>query len=195
MILPAFGGFQGRGVLRGLLLLTGLALTACGGGDSQSPGLMLPPIGGAFSVFVTARSEIEPNDSIATANAQTLPAHGANADFVGFGVTGTVDDVLDPMDFSSFAASRKHDFSIRLCPSICTQFDAISTIDTSIAYFEVLDQSGVLLLSSQGDIAAGNNQEVSIEAGPIYYLAVFAEDTAGAAQNYYIEMVEKHPSQ
>ena len=49
----------------------------------------------------------------------------------------------------------------------------------------------MLLLSSQGDIAAGNYQDVSINAGVAYYLAVFAEDTVGATQSYYIEVVEK----
>ena len=66
-------------------------------------------------------------------------------------------------------------------------------MDTSVAYFEVLDQNGTLLLSSQGDILAGNIQDVSINAGIVYYLAVFAEDTVGATQNYYIEIVEKLP--
>lgn len=180
--------------MRVLFLLVILALVACGGGNSSQPsGGPLPPITVAFTALVTAHNEIEPNNSIATANAQTLPAHGANADYVGFGVIGTVKDATDPADYFLFTASRAHDFTIRLCPTICTQFDAISIIDTSVAYFEVLDQSGTLLLSSQGDSAAGNFQEVGIDAGVAYYLGVFAEDTVGVTQSYYIEMVEKLP--
>ncbi len=75
----------------------------------------------------------------------------------------------------------------------CTPFNTTDNIDTSVAYFEILDQNGVLLLSSQGDIVAGNNQDINIDAGVAYYLAVFAEDTVGATQSYYIEMVEKAP--
>jgi len=37
---------------------------------------------------------------------------------------------------------------------------------------------------------AGNLQELRIEAGVAYYLAVFAEDTAGAMQSYYVEAIE-----
>jgi hypothetical protein len=154
---------------------------------------LLPPIGGAITVSVFVRSEIEPNNSIATADAQTLPAHGANAAYVGFGVIGTVNDTTDPTDYLLFTASRAHEFTIRLCPSMCIPFGAVNIIDTSVAYFEVLDQNGTLLLSSQGDIAAGNFQDVSIDAGIVYYLAVFAEDTVGVTQSYYIEMVEKLP--
>jgi hypothetical protein len=174
-------------------------VTACGGGSSgagiaQPPAGSEPPFVGGFTVFVTARSEIEPNDSLAMAEAQTLPAHGANADYVGFGVLGSVNDTLDPSDYFLFAASRPHDFTIRLCPSMCTPVDAINNIATPVAYFEVLDQDGTLLLSSQGDNMTGNRQEISIDAGIVYYLAVFAEDTLGASQSYYIEMVEKHPA-
>jgi len=159
----------------------------------------LPPIGVTFTLLVTARSEIEPNNSLATADAHTFPDHGANADFIGFGVIGTVNDTLDPADYFLFTASRTHVFTIQMCPSIidsipsCSPFNTNDNIDTSVAHFEVLDQDGVLLLSSQGDIAAGNFQDVSIDAGVAYYLAVFAEDTVGATQSYYIEMVEKLP--
>ena len=76
---------------------------------------------------------------------------------------------------------------------MCIPVNAVDIMDTSVAYFEVLDQNGTLLLSSQGDILAGNIQDVSINAGIVYYLAVFAEDTVGATQNYYIEIVEKLP--
>ena len=184
--------------MRVLFLLVNLALVACGGGGGggdipQPPGGTLPPIGVTFTLLVTARSEIEPNNSLATADAHTLPDHGANADYVGFGVIGTVNDTLDPADYFVFTASRAHDFTIRLCSSMCIPFDVVDILDTSVAYFEVLDQDGTLLLSSQGDIVAGNIQDISIDAGVVYYLAVFAEDTVGATQSYYIEMVEKLP--
>jgi hypothetical protein len=80
-----------------------------------------------------------------------------------------------------------------LCPSNCEPIFGGEFIDTSVAYFEVLDQDGTLLLSSQGDTQAGNNQAVFISAGVVHYLAVFPEDTAGMSQRYNVEMVEKLP--
>ena len=180
-------------------LLFGLALAACGGGGGGNNSDGVPPGGVFITVDITIRDEIEPNDSLAAADAHTLPPHGANADYVGFGVIGAVDDANDSGDYFLFTASRAHVFTIQLCSFAgigslpCSPLGASDTIDTSVAYFEVLDQSGVLLLSSQGDTALGNSQEISIDAGVPYYLAVFAEDTAGVAQSYQIEMVEKLP--
>jgi len=191
--------------MRVLLFMVSLALVACGGASSpQSRAGSPPPIGVLITVEVTLRSEIEPNNNLAAADAHTMPTHGPNADYVGFGVVGTVNDTGDPADYFVFTASRAHVFTIQLCQpwiisnatatnSSCTPFDSSDAIDTSVAYFEILDQDGVLLLSSQGDTAAGNFQEISIDAGVAYYLAVFAEDTGGAAQGYQIETTEKVP--
>ena len=179
-----------------------LTLVGCGGGGGgngpQPPGGP-PPIGDGFRVFVTGQREIEPNDSLASADAHSLPTHGANADYVGFSVVGGVNDTADLADYFVFTASRTHVFTIRMCPfflggfPVCTPLNTMDNIDTSVAYFEVLDQDGVLLLSSQGDTLAGNFQDINIDAGIAYYLAVFAEDTVGATQSYNIEMVEKAP--
>ena len=180
--------------MRVLFLLVSLALVACGGGGGG--GNSQPPGG---SSHVTGSPEIEPNNSLATADARTMPTHGPNADYVGFGVSGAVNDAADPADYFVFTASRAHVFTIQMCPSFlvgdrpCSPLNTTGIIDTSVAYFEILDQNGVLLLSSQGDIAAGNFQDVSIDAGVANYLVVFAEDTVGATQSYYIVTVEKAP--
>ena len=187
--------------MKSSLLLSLLALTACsnggGGGNSAPPGgTGVPPGGGfatSFTVLVTLRSEVEPNDSIAVANALTMPIHSATADYVGTGALGDITELTDTADFFSFTAAREHEFTIKLCDSICTGFDASDTLDVSIAYFEVLDQSGTLLMSSQGDLAAGNFQTISIDAGVLYYLGVFPEDTVGASQDYVVSAVEKPP--
>lgn len=150
-------------------------------------------------MFVTIRNEVEPNNDLSEADGHTFPAHGSNADYVGFGVIGSVDDTNDPQDYFIFTASRAHAFTIKMCPSetggipSCAPFSTIEIIDTSVAYFEVLDQNGVLLLSSQGDIEAGNFQDINLDAGVAYYLGVFAEDTVGASKNYVIETVERTP--
>ena len=188
-----------RPVVKTLLGICILLTAACSGGgggggnNPQPPDGPLPPSGIFITVQITARTEFEPNDSLAIADAHTLPAHGANADYVGFGVFGGINDMADAADYFLFAASRDHDFTVQLCPSMCDPLGQGPFIDTSIAYVEVLDQNGTLLMSTQGDITAGNDQEVSIDAGVVYYLAVFAEDTGGTTQSYYVEMVEKLP--
>jgi len=179
-----------------------LSMSACGGSggggnkppDNEPPGGGLPPIGTMISVTVTAQSEFEPNDSLVEAEARTMPVPGATADYVGFGVIGGVNDTTDLADFFLFTAHRDHIFTVQMCDSFfCEPVGNGQPIDTSVAYFEVLDQNGTLLMSSQGDITAGNHQEVSITAGLVYYLAVFPDDTVGATESYYIEMVEKLP--
>lgn len=176
-------------------------LAACGengdGSNSQPPNGLLPPNGVALRV--TTRSEFEPNNSLAEADTHTFPYHDQRADYVGFGVIGAVDDTIDQADFFVFTPSRAHTFTIQMCSYVvgdlpsCGSFSGAAMIDTSVAYFEIQDQDGVLLLSSQGDFAAGNVQEIDLNAGVAYYLAVFAEDTVGTDENYVIETIEKVP--
>jgi hypothetical protein len=120
-----------------------------------------------------------------------MAVHGPDADYVGFGVFGDVNDMTDTADYFLFTAARDHVFTVQTCPSFCRPAGQEPGIDTSVAYFEVLDQNGTLLMSSQGDTVAGNYQTVSITAGLVYYLGVFAEDTVGATESYYVEVVEE----
>ena len=122
-----------------------------------------------------------------------MPEPSPGTDYVGFGVLGDVNDLVDVADYFLFTAHRDHAFTVRLCPSFCDPVGGGPYIDTSVAYFEVLDQTGTLLLSSQGDIEAGNDQVIQITGGLVYYLAVFTEDTVGATQSYTVEMVEELP--
>lgn len=188
-----------RWVVRKGNLLVLAILAACGGSGSDPPGVPFPPLGGDFSVFVTIRNEVEPNNVLTEADAHTLPANSGTADYIGFGVIGAVDDTIDPVDYFVFTPSRARAFTIRMCPKVavgvpsCAPFNTTELIDTSVAYFEVLNQSGTLLLSSQGDIAGGNFREITLDAGVAYYLGVFAEDTVSATEDYVIETVEKTP--
>ena len=125
-----------------------LILAACGGGgggNSPQSGAGSPPFVGEFTVHVTGSSETEPNNSFAEADAHTMPTHGADADYVGFAVIGAVNDTTDPADYFVFTASRAHVFTIQMCPSIiesnspCSSFNESENIDTSVAYFEILD--------------------------------------------------------
>jgi hypothetical protein len=125
------------------------------------------------------------------ADALSMPGFESDTDYVGTAVRGDISDTVDTQDFFLFTASRDHAFTVQLCPSSCGPLGPGGGIDTSVAYVEVLDQAGTLLVSSQGDLIAGNSQEVEIIAGLVYYVAVFAEDTVGATQAYYLEIFEK----
>jgi hypothetical protein len=176
-------------------------LAACGGnGDgsnSQPTDGSFPP--NAVTLLITILSENEPNNSLAEADAHTFPELGQEADYVGFGIGGAVHDTVDPADYFVFTPSRAHTFTIQMCSYVagrvlsCGPNPGVEIIDTSVAYFEVQDQDGVLLLSSQGDFAAGNVQEIYLSAGVAYYLAVFAEDTVDTFANYEIVTFEKIP--
>jgi len=183
------------------LFIALLSISACGGsggGGKEPPGNVpppagLPPIGTTIKVAVSARTEFEPNDSIQQADSQTMPVPGVTADYVGFGVFGEINDTTDVADYFLFTPHRDHVFTVQMCETFCDPVGNGQRIDTSVAYFEVLDQDGTLLMSSQGDISAGNYQEVSTTGGLVYYLAVFPDDTVGATAGYYVEMVEDLP--
>ena len=113
---------------------------------------------------------------------------------VGFEVIGHVKEPTDSSDYFSFAAVRSHDYTVILCQEeLCLPFEFPETVDVANAYFEVLDQNGDRILSTQGDMVFGNRRELLIDAGVIYYIAVYAEDTQGAGQTYFLSVIEKLP--
>ena len=185
-----------RFVLPGLLILIA-SCSSGGGGDSQEPDPGIggppggPPGGIAIRVAISGRSETEPNDSLSMADPHTLPTLAPDVDFVGFEVVGIVTPGTDVSDFFSFTASRSHDFTVSLCAEfLCFPQDLSETVDVSNAYLEVFDQSGVSLISTRGDLVAGNNREMFVNAGIIYYIAVHAEDALAVTQEYYLVVME-----
>ncbi len=179
--------------MKRMLWLSFLALAACGGSSSAPPpeeDFFGPGLGIATGTVVI-QSEVEPNDSIAMADPVTVPTPSPTDDFVGFQVNGTINNLTDGVDTFSFTAARTRMYSIKLCPSTCSGIGRGGSLDVAIAYFDVLDQSGNVLLSSQGDNIVGNNREINIDAGVLYYIMVLAEDTMNAAQAYSLHAVEK----
>jgi hypothetical protein len=170
--------------LTALALVLLLMLGACGGGDGRDPGCgpTSPPFGTRPSASISFNFEVEPNDDLTNANSQTLPTHRPGGGQVGFGVVGSLGDAMDAVDFFP-----------RLIVDACVPVIVDSLVDPSVAYFEVLGQNGTLLLSSQGDTAVGNMQEIALDAGVPYYVAVYAEATLNATQRYYVLAVEKVP--
>jgi len=192
--------FSTARTLSAFALVLLLILGACGdGGSSAGCGPSSPPFDTRPSASITFNFEVEPNDDLANANSQTLRMPRSGGGKVGFGVVGSLGDATDAVDFFVFTAERAHEFDIELWASPALIADACrpvivdSLVDPSVAYFEVLDQNGTLLLSSQGDTAAGNMQEIAIDAGMPYYVVVHAEATLNATQRYYLLAVEKVP--
>ena len=177
------------------LLVCAAFCVACGGGDYSPPSDTNSTIpGGGIGTAIGAiliQPEVEPNDSISMAQPVSIPSPSATVDYVGFQVNGTINNLADGADTFSFTASRTRVFSIRLCDSSCPLVFQGGSLDVAMAYFDVLDQTGNVLLSSQGDNTAGNYREINIDAGVLYYIMVLAEDTMNAAQNYSLIAHEK----
>ena len=133
--------------------------------------------------------EVEPNDSISTANPIALPSLPSNpADLIGFVASGAISNLTDGVDTYSFTAARTRTYVFHLCASTgCGQFN----LDVGIAYFNVLDQFGNVLLSTQDDDINGNHGELSINAGVLYYVMIIAENTMNGVQTYRQYVIEK----
>jgi hypothetical protein len=104
-------------------------------------------IEGSTSVYSSA-FDVEPNNSIATAYAVSLPIPQNSEYRVGFAANGTINNLTDGVDTYAFTAARSRTFGIQICaptpPDICRN----GSLDLSIAYFSVLNQFGNVLLSS-----------------------------------------------
>ena len=180
--------------MKRMLLLSFLALVACGGSSSAPPPVDDDFFGlgpGTATGTILVQSEVEPNDSIAMANPVTVPTPSPTDDFVGFQVNGTINNLTDGVDTFSFTAARTRIYSIKLCSSTCSGIGQGGSFDVAVAYFDVLDQSGNILVSSQGDNVVGNYREINIDAGVLYYIMLIAEDTMNVAQTYSLHAVEK----
>ena len=101
------------------------------------------------------------------------------------------------MDTFAATAARTGIFRIALCSGTClfgiqggVQGDIL---DVAIGYFNILDQFGNVLTSSQGDNVSGNYREINFDAGVLYYIMVLAEDTMNQTQGYSIGALQDIP--
>jgi hypothetical protein len=184
-----------------LVLCLCLSFVGCSSGNSGSEPLPPPPVlscngtgprsGASFPIV----GEVEPNNDISTAFGVTIPTPTADKS-VGLLVIGSVHDSLDPIDTISFTSSRTIKFFIKLCEDSCNiaagsdRDGNPDSLDTSIAYFDVLDAAGVIMASTGANNPTENYKELCIEGGVITYLMVNANDTLNAAQNYKISAME-----
>ncbi len=170
-------------------------LAACGGGGASAPASGDPggPVGTVTgSGRKTLAHESEPNDSLATANPITIPTPSATDDFVGADMSGSINDMTDVVDVFALTAPRARVYRIELCDG-CTSASVADDELIGAAFFEILDQSGVLLLSTEGGGIRSNKVEFEFASGVLNYVAVHAENTMNADQSYTLITQEKWP--
>ncbi len=159
--------------------------------EPNAPGCNGPDrcIEGATTAYAVA-FDVEPNDSISTAFAVSLPNPSDPGQRRGFFADGTISNLTDGIDTYAFTAARSRTFGFQICdptpPDICRN----GSLSLAVAHFSVLDQFGNVLLSSQGDSVRGNYQEMPIDAGVLYYVMVIAEETANRDREYTLRVFE-----
>ena len=179
-------------------LIVCLAMSACSGGSDG--GGTLPPqecdgTGPTSSIRFPIVTEIEPNNDISTAFGVAIPTPTAD-ESVGLFVSGGVHDSLDPIDTISFTSSRTIKFFLKLCEDTCNIASGNDmngnpdSLDTSIAYFDVLDAAGQIMTSTRTNASTENYAELCVEGGVITYIMVNANDTMDAIQDYNITAME-----
>jgi len=162
-----------------------------GGGGPTPPtgtGSTTPPPSGS-GIAALINDELEPNDTLANANIMSYPTRSGSITHIGWVANGSISDMNDAADYFSFTAPLGRDYTIRLCPPSGSPCNGTTGIDTLTAFFELLDQDGTVLLSSQA--GPTNALEMAINAGVVYYVRVMAGDTMGSIVSYNFQSFEK----
>lgn len=181
-----------------------LVLTACSGGSAGNSIEPPPkPIScgsieneDSSSLLISSiATEVEPNDDFSTANALFIQNPPRPEDRVGASVQGHVTDTADATDTFSFTAQRTAGYYFKLCESFCvnrfpTNNAFPDSLDVSIAYFEILDESGNVLMTTLANDPTENYGQLCIDAGVIKYMAVYANNTMNVAQEYHAVVTE-----
>ena len=128
------------------------------------------------------------------ANPVTFPTPLSATQSVGFHVNGTYSNLSDGMDTFAMVANRARTFMFQLCASSaaedCNQVFPDGRLDINIAYLNVYDQGGMLLMTSQANTIDGNLLQMQANAGVLYYVMVVAQNTGNSVQNYYLRVHE-----
>lgn len=169
---------------------TGCGGTPASGGAAPPPnstGSTPPPSGSGVAALLN--DELESNDTLTNATAMSYPTRSGTTTHIGWVARGSINDLNDYVDYFLFTAPLGRDYIIRLCPPMGSPCNGTTGLDTLTAFFELLDQDGNVLLSSQG--TPTNAYEMAIAAGVVYYVRVMAGDTMGAIVNYNFQAFEK----
>jgi len=146
-----------------------------------------PPSGSGIAALIN--DELESNDTLSNANIMSYPTRSGSITHIGWVANGSISDMNDSADYFSFTAPSGRDYTIRLCPPAGSPCHGSTGIDTLTAFFQLLDQDGTVLLSSQA--GPTNAFEMVIDAGVIYYVRVMAGDTMGSVVRYNFQAFEK----
>jgi hypothetical protein len=189
-----------------LITCAAVALLVCGcGGGGSSGGAGSPPpppppqscagTGLVGNIDIQFATDVEPNDDISIAHGVTIPTPGSDVS-VGLLVNGNVHDTQDRVDTFSFTSSRTVKFFFKLCESSCNfgsgndKDGNPDSLDVSIAYFDVLDAAGNIMMSTQANNSTENYGGLCVDGGVITYIMVIAADTMNALQEYKISAIE-----
>lgn len=154
---------------------------------SSGSGTNTPPSSGG-TIRILGQYEIEPNNDVLNANAASFSSSTDGQ--VGFKVDAHISDVDDHYDYFTFVRPRTRDLRFQLCPPdqmICENSDQVDTLTT---YFDILDQDGNVLASTQA--ADSNVNVLRIDAGISYYVRVTAGDTMATTVGYTLTVYETH---
>jgi len=181
-----------------IVLCLCLSLQGCSNGNSNG-GPPPPPAcdGAGFvgSIVFPIVTEVEPNNDISTAFGVSIPTPTSDQS-VGLLVIGSVHDSMDPVDTISFTSTRRIKYFVKLCEDSCNSGSGNDkngnpdSLDTSIAFFDVLDASGNLMMSTQANNSTENYLELCVDGGVITYIMVVANDTMNALQEYKVTAFE-----
>ncbi len=184
-----------------LVLWLYLPLLGCSSGNSEGrpppPPLVCDGVGARDSSQFPIVGEVEPNNDISTAFGVAVPTPTASQS-VGLLVLGNVHDTSDLVDTISFTSTRTIKYFVKLCEDSCNigsgndKDGNPDSLDISVAYFDVLDASWMVIGSTRTNVSTENYTELCIEGGVITYIQVIANNTLNAAQDYRISAMETH---
>ena len=188
------GSFNLYGCLTGLFF--GQTDSYCGtsGSSGNNSGTSAPPPSGGTTVpppssgtiRILGQYEIEPNDDLLNANPVNFSSSTDSK--VGFRVDASISDVGDHHDYFVFARPRTRDLRFQLCPPDQMICENSVQIDTLTAWYDILDQDGNILASTQA--AEFNVNVLRIDAGISYYVRVSAGDTMATTVGYTLTVYE-----
>ena len=159
--------------------------TYSGTSSGNSSGTSDPPADSG-TIRILGQNEIEPNDDFINANPVNFSSSTDGK--VGFKVDASVSDVDDHDDYYTFVRSRARDLRFQLCPPGQMICENGVQVDTLTAFYEVLDQDGNVLASTQA--ADFNVNVMHVDAGIPYYVRVTAGDTMAATVGYTLTVYE-----
>jgi len=183
--------------MRQPIFLLCILFAACDGGGSQRQNSTPCVVGDTEGRYVyTLLGEAEPNNVISMAYRIKVPGSDPFGKNVAIFVAGRVHDTQDRVDTIALTASRTIGYFFKLCDPSCNsaaptnRFGILDSLDTSIAYFDVLDAVGNILMSTKARNSKANYLEMCVNRNTTIYIMVVATDTNNELLDYKITAFE-----